>query len=405
MTGFSPIGLATLIVAVVTLIGVITVMVRNARTIKGYEDVAESTREIAKKINGELFRDGDDLVVSGNYQNLPTMIRLSHAETTPGVSIEIKVPARFNFSLTPRQAPVIPEGIGVNVPNLSSNFVGRTNSAFEANQLVGSPSARKALAAICVSAKTFVEITPGRMLISDLLIPQNLLERVSLELQSASAISAALETFPGAAERKPIPVKQDRSSWAFRGVLAAGIIVTIAGLAQTAVTASSKPARVAVPEETSSIPHNDALLIPKLKEWRPADDNGFEPEFNSWLQSYGVKPSSELTFSADKSRSRDDKVYFLVNDKGQKRIVALVDHRLAFDGVFDKAVGVAIVPMDSVGKVEWPMSKAPFKEVPGDGLLVVRNLDATDGATLLFFGPNGHISGLPENYKHLDIQQ
>ena len=124
-------------------------------------------------------------------------------------------------------------------------------------------------------------------------------------------------------------VKQDRSSWAFRGVLAAGIIVTIAGLAQTAVTASSKPARVPVQKETNSIPHNDAVLIPKLNEWRPAaDDDSFDPAFTSWLQSYGVRPSNELAFSADKSRLRDDKVYFLVNEKGQKRVVALVEHQL-----------------------------------------------------------------------------
>ncbi len=401
----NPLVLATLIVAVVALLGMITAMVRNARKIKGYEEVAADAKAIARKIGGELFRDGDDLVMSGNYQNLPTIIRLSHAENTPGVSIEVKVPARFSFSLTPRQAPVIPEGIGVNVPNLATNFVGRTNSALEANQLVSSPSVRKALAAICISQKTFLEIAPGRLLVSELLIPQNLLDRVSAELEAASAISAVLEKFPGADERKLVLVKHDRTSWAFRGALAGGIIVTIAGLAQNAVNASNKPARVATKEVAASIPRNDAILISKIQDWRPADENDFDPVFRTWLQSYGVKPSGTLDFSADTTRNRDDKVYFLVNDKGQKRVVSLVDHRVAMDSIFDNAAGVAIVPMDSVNKVQWPMSRAPFKEVPGDGLLIVRDMNAQDGATLLFFGPNGHLSGQPENYQHLDIQQ
>ena len=401
----NPFVFATLIVAVVALIGMITAMVRNARKIKGYEEVAADAKAIAKKLGGELFRDGDDLVMSGNYQHLPTIIRLSHAENTPGVSIDLKVPARFSFSLTPRQASVIPEGLGVNVPNLATNFVGRTNSALEANQLVGSPSVRKALAAICISQKTFLEITPGRLLISELLIPQNLLDRISMELEAASSISTVLEKFPGADERKLVLVKHDRTSWAFRGALAAGIVVTIAGLAQNAVNASNKPAPVNVKEVASSIPRNDAMLISKIQDWRPAEADNFDPAFTAWLQSYGVKPSNSLEFSADTSRNRDDRIYFLVNDKGQKRVVTIVDHRVAMDSIFDNVAGVAIVPMDTLGKVEWPRSQAPFKEVPGDGLLIVRDMDAKEGATLFFFGDNGQVSGQPQNYQHLDIQQ
>jgi hypothetical protein len=250
-----------------------------------------------------------------------------------------------------------------------------------------------------------MEMTPGRLLISELLIPQNLLDRVAMELDAASSISAVLEKFPGADERKLVLVKHDRTSWAFRGALAAGIIVTIAGLAQNAVNASNKPAKVATKEVASSIPRNDAMLITKIQDWRPADENDFDPAFTSWVQSYGVKPSSSLDFSADNSRNRDDKVYLLVNVKAQKRVVAIVDHRLAMDAIFDNAAGVAIVPMDSVSKVEWPLSRAPFNKVPGDGLLIVRNMGTKDGATLLFFQPNGYLSGQPENYQHLDIQQ
>lgn len=401
----NPFVLATLIVAVVALTGVITSMVRNARKFQGYAEVAADARAIAKKLNGELFRDGEDLVMSGNYQQLPTIVRLSHLESTPGLSIEVKVPSNFSFSLTPRQAPVIPDGIGVNVPNLSVNFVGRTNSALEASQLIDSPSVRKALSAVCISQKTFLEMTPGRLLIGDLLIPQDVLGRVMVELQAVSTINAQLEKFPGADERKFKPVKHDRTSWTFRAALAAGIIVTIAGLAQNAVTASSKPAPAAAKEIASSIPKNDAILIPKIQDWQPADDKSFDPDFASWLRSYGVKPASSFDFSADTSRLRDDRVYLLTNDKGQKRVVAIVDHRVALDGVFDRAAGIAIIPMDSVSKVEWPMSRAPFKEVPGDGLLIVREFGSKEGATLLFFTPDRQLSGMPENYQHLDIQQ
>jgi hypothetical protein len=401
----NPLALATLIVAVVSLTGVITAMVLNARKIKGYQEFAAEAKAIKKKLNGQLFRDGDDLVVSGNYQQLPTIVRLSQAENTPGLSMEVKVPSAFTFSLTPRQAPAVLKGTVFNVPNLSTNFVGRTDSVLEANQLIDSPSVRKALSAICISQKTFLNLMPGRLLIEDLLIPSDVFERVMVRLQALSTINAQLEKFPGADKRKPKLVRHDRTSWAFRAALAAGIIVTIAVLAQNAVTASSKPTPRPAKEVASSIAKNDAILIPKIQDWRPVEDSNFDPDFTSWMQSSGAKPSSELMFSADSSRLRDDKVYFLTNAKGQKRVVAIVDHRVALDGVYEHVAGVAIVPMDVVSKVEWPMSRTPFKEIPGDGLLIVRDFNAKDGATLLFFGDNGHVSGMPENYQQLDIRQ
>ena len=147
------------------------------------------------------------------------------------------------------------------------------------------------------------------------------------------------------------------------------------------------------------------MLISNVQDWKPADDSSFDPAFLSWLRSYGVEPNSCFEFSADTSRVRDDKVNFPTNDTGQKRVVAIVNHRVVLDGILDHAAGVAIVPMDAVGKVRWPMDRAPFKEAPGDGLLIVRDFGAKDGATLLFFGPNGQYSGMPENYQHLDIQE
>jgi hypothetical protein len=404
MTGFHPLGLAVLIIAVVSLAGMIAAMVRNHRKFRGYEDVAEDTRAIARKLGAEIFRDGPDLVISGNYQQLPAIIRLSHSENTPGVSIEMKVPAKFKFSLTPKQWGNIPAGASVTVSNLAATFHGRTDSPLEANQLTGSSSVKKALAGICWSNKVFLEISPGRLLMNELLIPSNLHDRVMDELQGGSVLSAELEKFPGADVRKIQIIKHDRTSWAFRGALAAGIVVTVAGIAQNAVNASNRAARVAPKEVASLIPRNDAILITRVRDWRPAEANDFDPQFSSWLQSYGIKPSYVVEFSADKARVLDSKAYFLVNDKGQKRVVAIVDHRVVFDAIFPSIAGLAIVPMDSVGKVQWPMSRAPFDKVPGDGLLVVRNMGQSAGANLLFFSGDNLLSGIPENYEHIDIQ-
>src|SRR3954471_1696453 len=239
MNGFHPLGLAALIVAVISLVGMIAAIVKYQRTFRGFEDVAGDARAIAKRIKGEIFRDGPDLVISGNYEQIPAIIRLSHAENTPGLSIDMKVPAKFKFSLTPRQwGGTVPEGTTVNVPTLSVNFHGRTDSPLETSQLIASSSVKKALAAVCWTAKVFLEISPGRLLINELLIPASLDSRVSELLTAGSTLSAQLEKFPGADLRKIQAIKHDRTSWLFRGALAAGVIVTIAGVAQNALNAS-----------------------------------------------------------------------------------------------------------------------------------------------------------------------
>ena len=405
MTGFHPFALAALIIAVVSLAGVIAASVRNHRTFLGYEDVAEDARALSKKVKGQIFRDGPDLVISGNYEQLPTIIRLSHSEHTPGVSIEMKVPAKFKFSLTPKQSDNVPAGTPVTVPSLAANFLGRTDSSFEASQLIAAASVKKALAGICWSNKVFLEISPGRLLINELLIPSDLLTRISDELDYGSALSAQLEKFPGADVRKIQIIKHDRSSWVFRGALAAGIVVTIAGVAQNAVNASNRPAPAPAIKDAGLIPLVDASLITHFQEWRPAADNDFAPGFASWLQSYGIKPSYVVEFSSNHSNGRDAKAYFLVNDQQQKRVVAIVDHRVAFDAIFPSAEGLAVVPIDSLEKVQWQMHQAPYTAAPGDGLLLVRNQGQVDGATLLFFAGDTMYSGTPENYEHIDIQQ
>ncbi len=404
MIGFHPLALTGLIIAAVSLTGMIVAMVRNARKFHGYEDIVKDANNIAQKLHGQIFRDGDDLVISGNHENLPTIVRLSHAENTPGLSIEMRVPAKFRLTVMPKENSTGPDGIPMNL-GLPTGYAASTSSSFEAGQLLGAPPVKRALAHICQSSKFYLEISPERLLISELLIPELVCERVLAELACASLLATELEKFPGADLRKIIPLRHDRSSWKFRGALAAGVIVTIAGIAQNGVNASNRSAAVPV-KKSSAIPRIDAVLLPHIDDWRLAEASDFDSRFVSWMQEYGLNARHVLDFSSDQSRRQDARAYFLVNDKGERRIAIFVDHRVLFDTIFPAAEGIAVVPMDSVDKIQWPMSRVPFdrQKVSGDGLLVVRNLDKTDGALLLFFANNNMYSGAPENFQHIDLQ-
>jgi len=100
----TPIITAVVIVLAVAAIGVVIAWWRSRSTFSGFEDLAEDTRRIAASLKAEIFRDGHDLLISGNHQKLPTVVRFSHDEHAPGLNVRMQVPATFGFSLVPKGA-------------------------------------------------------------------------------------------------------------------------------------------------------------------------------------------------------------------------------------------------------------------------------------------------------------
>src|SRR5438874_12128392 len=71
MGNLSQIQIAILVIAAVSLIGVIVSVIRKSSVFAGYADYQQDILKIARSLKAELFRDGEDLVVSGNHNKLP----------------------------------------------------------------------------------------------------------------------------------------------------------------------------------------------------------------------------------------------------------------------------------------------------------------------------------------------
>src|SRR5207247_8563205 len=66
-----PIAFALLVVVVLGVVGAVISVFRGRSSFGGYEDLAPDARAVAKSLtDSEVFRDGSDLVVSGNFQKL-----------------------------------------------------------------------------------------------------------------------------------------------------------------------------------------------------------------------------------------------------------------------------------------------------------------------------------------------
>lgn len=62
----SPLQIALLIVGGLAAVGVVVTYLRTRVTYAGYEEIAGDIRKLGRSMRGEIFRDGSDVVVSGD---------------------------------------------------------------------------------------------------------------------------------------------------------------------------------------------------------------------------------------------------------------------------------------------------------------------------------------------------
>src|SRR5437899_11544396 len=99
-----PLQLALLIIGALSVIGLVIFFVQNRRTFAGYEEFSSDARKLSRMLRGELFRDGDDLVMAGNYNGMATVVRFSNSDNTPGLNVRVQAPASFTLAVTPQGA-------------------------------------------------------------------------------------------------------------------------------------------------------------------------------------------------------------------------------------------------------------------------------------------------------------
>lgn len=197
MNLFSPLVIASLIIALVSLAGIIANSVKRSKTFLGYEALADDIRRIAATIpRCEVFRDGDDMVISGNREQLPVILRFSHSETTPGLTIRCGAPVDFGLSFSPKGQEAPGERFPVRTPSLRLNsiFTVRTSDPEHAKLLLSSSQALQHIEKICLSGNTFLVFSPGYIELGEFLIPSNAAEHALSRLESLGILSRDRQT-------------------------------------------------------------------------------------------------------------------------------------------------------------------------------------------------------------------
>jgi hypothetical protein len=404
---FSPLALATIIALAVALAGIFINAHKRKKLYFGYGEIADDARRLARHLDAEVFRDGEDLVISGGADGFPTVVRFSHSETTPGVNLRVHAPVSFALSVVPKGERASEGRVAVRTGNevFDNRFVTRSDQPAEARMFLSDKKGMSNLEQVCCSSRTFFTFSRGVLEQSELTIPEtDVGQHVLDHVRSMYEIAKILRKMPGADMIDVPAIPREQTSLVTRFAMAAGIVAAlflVVVAARSPHQDSADKSDLQLQTDANGVLPPDVLHIPGLEEWRTAKLEEFSPDFVSWERGYGVDAASHLTGNFSKQESMRDSVYMLVKGT-ERRIVVLVGTHDSYDAVYEHLAGMARVPKENLPDVDWKTKPQTAPE--SDGLLLVSDAADPASATIIFLIGNQVVSGVPRDYRNVPLR-
>jgi hypothetical protein len=405
MPALSPIQIAIAVIAVVSIVGVIISTMRKSSLLAGYGEYRQDIEKIASTLKLEMFRDGDDVVLTGNHRLHPIQIRFSYSETTPGLNIRMQAPVSFTFSVVPKGATSTEGRVLVRTGDemFDARFAARTDHPTQAKMLVTSKPLRVQMEKLCCSSKTFLTLTTGNIELSELIIPQPYTARHVMDhLDSMSILANAVDDIPGAEKIKIVPYEREKSTPIFRIAVAIGAITALAAIFVMQAPNANAPLEESSQPVPAGIMPVDVPLILNAERWHASTADDFLPEVVNWMRSYGVDPAGRFELDVDNGGGSQDVAYFLSGEDTQRRVVLLQNRENVYDSVFPDLVAVVRVPRYAMQSIEWKKKLAT--EPDGDGLLLIRGTSGNLRGVVIFMKEGRAYSGNPVTYENIGLK-
>lgn len=385
------------------MVGGIIVLLRRATTFRAYEDLVDDAREIGKGLRGEVFRDGDDLVVSGNQGRWPVHVRFSHAENTPGLDIRMHAPASFTLWVSARSEAAV-EGraqLRTGDPSFDARFATRSDHPTQANLLLGSKRLLPAIQSLCCSANTFLAITAGAIELTEVITPHPYTARhVQDHLESMAKLAGFLKTMPGAERYKIKPIRRERHIVG-RLAISAGVLAAVVSV----VAATENPYGDLPQYNLAKVPRGvlpvDAIHIPAILGYRLATAGDFDERAVSWLRANRRDASGRITGDFSGKGDLRDAAYVLVGKDGSRRVILLAGRESRYDIKYADVGIIARVPKAAVASIQW--KGMPPAQVDGDGLLILRKSGDPSSALVVFISGSRVITATPAAYESINL--
>lgn len=401
-----PLAIILNIAVLVGIVGIVVYWVRRFAVFLGYKAIEPDVLEIAGLLQSQPYREGSDVAIAGHYGGFPVIVRFSHKVDTPGLDIQMRAPAGFNFSLTPKTFSSGAEGrvlARTGSAALDRRFSARTDHPVEFKMLTAVESALASLEQLCCSTQTGLAVKNRTLELSELTIPPFTAHHVFDHLQSLLTLARSIREMPGADQVKVEPLSKRGSSWPVRAALAGGLVCLVALLfLQPYGQTSGANANPNPPAPSSGVTPSDAARLQQMEGWHAARPDEFPGAAVRVLREHNLEPSGHIRGDFSGAGSAADSAYLLINAAGQRRVTLLARGQVAYDAIFEQADFLARVPKNSVAKIQW-ISQAPRPAPDGDALLVVQNAnDPTASLVLLRHGTQTY-SARPADFTRIDL--
>jgi hypothetical protein len=404
LASLPPVAIALIIVLLVAIVGALIALLLNLHKFHGFREIASAAQKVAKVLDGNLFRDAGDLVISGNFGLLPTVVRFSNKENVPGINLRVGVPANFTMWIASRSAETH-EGRAVvrtGDTTLDSRFVTRSDDPGEVRVFTAIQDVPAGLRQLACSSNTFVAISEASLELSELEIPKPGTARHILDhLETIAKLAAVLKQMPNADRIRVQPLQKDPKILG-RAAIAIGAIVAVL-LVLAATQRSNKPKTVSefTGATSSGVLPRDASAIAGVEGWRTATEDDFNPNAVSWIKASGLPAAGRIPADFAGRGTASDVAYVLVGQNGSRRLVLLENGEERYDTPYPAIAIAARVPKENISGIEW--TGMPPAHNDGDGLLVVRAADDPKSGLILFTSGRRIVTGVPANYQAVRV--
>jgi hypothetical protein len=401
-----PLALILNITIVVGIIGIVVYWVRRFAVFLGYQAIEPDVLKIAELLKAQPLRDRSDVVLEGHYGGNPTIVRFSHRVDTPGLDIQMRVPAAINFFLVPKNIPGKNEGrvlMRTGSAPLDKRFNARTDHPMEFKMLTAGAAIKSGLEQLCCSTQTGLTVRDRVMELSELTIPPFTANHVFDHLQSMLTLAKAIHEMPGADRIKVDPLPRRGSSWPVRIALAGGLVCLVALLfTQPYNRMPGASANVNTAAPPSGVAQADAALMQQLQGWHAAGRDDFSGAVQRYLRERRLEPSGHIVADFGGRGNASDSAYLLMDTTGRKRVTMLSRGTVAYDAIFPKVEFLARISKSTMGKIQW-MSSGPPLPPDGDGLLVVQNANDPTASVVLLRHGSQTLSARPADFNKIDL--
>ncbi|HET9837473.1 MAG TPA: hypothetical protein VFR84_04500 [Candidatus Angelobacter sp.] len=402
-----PLTVVLNIAIVVAIVGIIVYWVRLYAVFLGYKGIQPDVLQIAELLKSHAYRHGNDVVVAGHYGGFPAIVRFSHKVDTPGLDIQMRVPAGFNFSLTPKAFSTGAEGrvlTRTGSAALDRRFSARTDDPLEFKMLTSVSTTLGGLEQLCCSTQTGLVVRERVMELSELTIPPFTANHVFDHLQSMLTVARSISQMPGASQIQVDPLPRRGSSWPVRVALAGGLVCLIALLfTQPYAHIAGASARVDSPQTpTSGVSPADAARMQQLEGWHVARPDEFSLAAQRFFREHDLPRSGHIQGDFGGRGSNADSAYLLIDRAGRKRVTLLVMGTVAYDAILPQADCLARVSKNNLPRIQWS-SQAPQFTAESDALLVIQNANDPAASMVLLRHGSQTYSATPADFTRIDL--